>query len=467
MARSRKSVEALIGEALAALAEPASDDRPLAVAFSGGLDSTVLLHGAVRVLGPRRVLALHVHHGLLPQADGWEAHAASRAAALGAGFRALRAAGAPARGDSVERWAREVRYALLGEAARDARACALATAHHADDQLETLLLALSRGCGLDGLTGIAPGDRRGGVVLSRPLLALDRAALHAHALAHGLDWVEDPSNADPAVARSALRHRVLPALRDTLPGVAANLADALDALRDARAIVDACAAEDLAAARGDGPVGTIDRRVVAALPRARGDAALRAWVRTLGEPPPSRAKLAALRVQLLDAAAASATLRHGGHALHRYRDRLWAEPARDGSPAPDAVELQWSGEATLPLPDGGRLRFEPCACGLDADWLSAQRLRVGPVASSARWRPDPARPSRTLKNLRQEAGVPPALRARMPAVTVGGRLLWAAPFGLDRDPAWPLAARGMTIAWEPADGASGDWLRGAAQRRQQ
>jgi tRNA(Ile)-lysidine synthase len=188
--------------------------------------------------------------------------------------------------------------------------------------------------------------------------------------------------------------------------------------------------------------------VLAALPPARTDAALRAWVASLGEPPPSRAKLAVLRAQLVDGASASAVQVHGGHRLHRYRDGLWAE-AGPPPASPQARVLCWAGEPALPLGATGTLRFEPVVGGLDARWLAAQTLHVGPVASSARLRPDPARPSRSIKNLRQEAGLPSALRAACPGVAVGGRLLWAAPFGLDRDPRWPTAPQGITLRWEP------------------
>lgn len=450
MARSRKSVDALIGAALAA---PGARDGegPLAVAFSGGLDSTVLLHAATSCLGASRVLALHVHHGLQPQADAWVAHCAARAAALGVAFRTLHAAGAPAPGESIEGWAREVRYALLLAAAREAGACALTTAHHADDQAETLLLALGRGCGLDGLTGISPFDRRKGVVLLRPLLELGRDALLEHALSQGLDWVEDPSNADMQVARSALRRQGLPALESVLPGWAQAAPATVQALRDARAIVDERAAQDLSAAvaSGGATLVALDRRVLASLPGVRIDAVLRAWLSALGETAPSRAKLAEVRAQLVDGECSSAVQRHGAHWLYRYRDLLWADRGPlPSEPGPRA--LQWSGEAALQLGDAGTLCFESASEGLDADWLRTCTLHVGPIASSARLRREAGGPSRTIKNLRQEAGLPPALRAAFPGVSVNGRLLWAAPFGRDRDPVWPTAARGIALRFEPA-----------------
>jgi tRNA(Ile)-lysidine synthase len=420
MARSRKSVDEALGAALAAPdpADPsaaADSDRPWAVAWSGGLDSTVLLHAAVRLAGPSRVLALHVHHGLQPAADDWVGHCAARAARLGVAFRALRAEGAPRRGDSVERWAREARYRLLLDAAREARAAALLTAHHADDQLETLLLALARGSGLDGLTGIAPRDRREGVALLRPLLGLERTALAADARARGLDWVEDPSNADPA------------------------------ALRQARAAIDEIAARDLAAARD--AAGGLDRRPLAALSGPRRAAALRAWIAGLGAAPPSRARLAQIGAQLLDGRAARGEVVHAGWRLARYRDALLAGPAHE--PAATARTLRWRGEARIALGRDGELRFEPVATGLAPDWLAAQSLRIGPAGSAERLRPRAGQPRRTLKNLRQEAGVPPWRREAYPAVWAGSRLLLAAPFGLDRSDDWPSASPGIEIAWAP------------------
>jgi tRNA(Ile)-lysidine synthase len=450
MARSRTSVDEALGAALAAPdpADPsaaADPGRPWAVAWSGGLDSTVLLHATVRLAGPTRVLALHVHHGLQPAADDWLGHCAARAARLGVAFRALRAEGAPRPGDSVERWAREVRYRLLLEAAREARAAALLTAHHADDQLETLLLALARGSGLDGLTGIAPRHRRAGVALLRPLLGLERTVLAADARARGLDWVEDPSNADPAFVRSALRLGALPALREALPGLVGRVHDALGVLRQARAAIDEIAALDLRAARD--AAGGLDRRVLASLSGPRRAAALRAWIAGLGAAPPSRARLAQIEAQLLDGRGARGEVVHAGLRLARYRDALLAGPAHE--PAATARTLRWRGEARIALGRDGELRFERVATGLAPDWLAAQSLRIGAAGSAERLRPRAGQPRRTLKNLRQEAGVPPWRREAYPAVWAGARLLLAAPFGLDRSDDWPIASPGIEIAWAP------------------
>ena len=505
MARSRKSVDALIGEALAsphpddaaAFADPA---RPFAVAWSGGLDSSVLLDAAVRAAGAARVVAIHVHHGLQPAADDWVAHCAREAARLGVRCATLRAAGAPGPGDSVEAWARGERYRLLRAAAREARAAALLTAHHADDQLETLLLMLARGCGLDGLTGIAARDVREGVTLLRPLLALDRAALEAQARARGLAWVDDPSNADPVHARSALRGRAMPALRDALPGLAAQVADTLALLGEARATLDALGRDDLssthaprAAARAARPASrapqathasqashaspvdpaaiarvaaalpeadgastargplVLDRVALASLPAARRAGALRAWLAALGAPNPPRARLAQMLAQLVDGDGAHGEVGHAGWRLLRHRDRLIAVPPALAGSEPGEAPVVWRGEAALalPAPWGGSLHARPAANGISAAWLAARPLRLAPAASAARLRAEPGGPARTLKNLWQEAGVPRWLRPRFPALWDGARLLMAAPFGPHRDPSLPGGDDAVDLAWRP------------------
>jgi tRNA(Ile)-lysidine synthase len=457
MASSRKSASASVRAALASLGV-AGPARPLAVAFSGGLDSTVLLDACCAEAGAEAVFAIHVHHGLQAAAEDWAAPCGAQALRLGARYVALRVEGGAAAGDSVEAWARGQRYRLLLQAARDAGALALLTAHHADDQLETVLMALERGSGLDGLTGIAARDRREGVVLVRPLLAMTRAELLAEARDRGLEWIEDPSNEDEAFLRNAVRRRVLPVLADVLPRLPNRLADTLALLAQAREVLDGIAASDLAGASPPDRSGELDRRAFAPLPPARQANALRAWVARLGEPPPSRAKLEAMHAQLIRGVSAYAEVVHGETTLVRYRDRLlaWRAAPVSATAPPPPVALRWDGRARLAVPGfGGWLRFEPSAhgerCGVDRDWLLAAALSVEPGRPAARLRPRPEGPSRTLKNLFQEHGVPAPLRPWFPMVLAEGRLLTAAPFGMDCSPDWPRRhpEAAVTLRWEP------------------
>lgn len=456
MAGSRTPADPALQRAIAesdpddptAAADPA---RPWAVAYSGGLDSTVLLHAAVRVAGADRILALHVHHGLQAAAEGWAGHALQCCRALGVRLRVLRVEGRPPRGASVEAWARAQRYALMLAAARDAGAAALLTAHHRDDQIETVLLRLARGCGLDGIGGIAADDRREGVRLLRPFLSLDREALRAEALERGLHWIEDPSNADLTIPRNAVRARLLPAIDATLPGLRTRLPETLAQLADARRVVATLARADLrdAAAAECGAASVpraLDRARLAALPEARLTFALRAWLARLGAPAPPARRLAQMIVQLVQGASSRGEIEHAGWCLVRQGGRIVAWP-RAAQPLPVSdCALAWTGDA-LALPDGSSVRAVDEPGGLCADWLRAQPLRLACAPSSARLRPVAGGPSRTLKNLRQEAGLPPRLRATWPAIYVGDRLLWAAPFGRDRDPCWPTRESGVALRW--------------------
>lgn len=245
----------------------------LGVAFSGGADSTSLLLAAA-ARWPGRVHALHVHHGLQAAADAFEAHAAATAARWGAAFAALRVDARPAPGDSPEDAARRARYRALADAARARGLAAVLLGHHAQDQAETLLLALTRGAGLPGLAGMPERRRIHGVWFGRPLLALDGDALRRWLDGQGIAWVSDPTNADPAYTRNRIRLQVIPALAQAFPAYAATLARSARHAASAQRLLDELAAEDLARL-GDPPALAGLR----ALSPERAINALRHWLR--------------------------------------------------------------------------------------------------------------------------------------------------------------------------------------------
>jgi len=460
MASSRNSADRALSEALsrfsAAGGSLPAPDRPLVIAFSGGLDSTVLLHAAVRALGAESVVAAHVDHGLQPLSASWVEHCAAQAAELNVRFVALRAVGLPARGDSIEQWARGERYRLLIEASRDLGAAALLTAHHADDQLETLLLGMARGSGLDGLTGIAESDRRQGVTLLRPLLTVTQAQLAHEAQGLGLRWVDDPSNLDSRFVRNALRHRLMPVLREVLPDLSGQLPATVALLRQARSTLDGLADDDLRAVSMPSQSRRLilDRVALAGLPMPRRDAVLRAWVRSLGCLPPPQARLQAMIAQLVDATGAYGAVRHDGWQLMRYRDAVFALPQSEliGA-AIEPVAFEWRGEPSVPAGIGSAFEFRLAPEGLSPAWLRNAPLRMSQAASGTRLRLSSRSASRTIKNLCQEAGIPAWLRPRFPALWREERLLLAAPFGLDRSPDAPIERPGIAIEWVLADDA--------------
>lgn len=343
MASSRKSAkhaDAALRDARASLASLPADTR-VAVAFSGGLDSTVLLKLCVQVLGPARVCALHVAHGLQDAARDWPAHCARVADALGVPCRTLPLEGRPATGDSLEAWARTHRYAALVEAARAAGAGVLLTAHHADDQAETVLMRIARGTGLEGLTAVAPRLTLGELLLLRPLLACSRADLLAWAQAQGLDWVEDPSNGDTQRPRNRIRHEVLPRLEAAFPGFGGQLLQLARQAQDNRQAVEALARLDLESVREAGR-DALDRRALHGLGAIRAAGVLRAWIQEAGLMPPTRARLHEMWRQLVEGEGPYGSVAHAGRQLRRHRDQVvWeTEAVRRAAP----WRFRWQGE---------------------------------------------------------------------------------------------------------------------------
>lgn len=456
---------------------------PLVVAFSGGLDSTVLLHAAVQRWGSDCIVAAHVDHQLQAASSAWLAHCREQAQALSVRFEGCRLPARDLRSRSqenppvtvagshqatnLEAWAREARYAALTRIALACNATALATAHHADDQLETVLMALARGAGLDGLTGIAARTQRAGVALIRPLLELPRSALCSWAQQHRLQWVEDPMNAFAHLRRNAIRQQLTPVLDEVLPGLRRQLPQALTHLREARQALDESTRLELAALEvNPRALHALDRDALAALPEARQRRVLRAWIASLGLAPPTRARLQAIHSQCLVAASAHAHLRHEGWHLVRQGRRLLAWPdslqPRWAAPASPLTLSGW-GPLGLALPDDTWLRAsrvgaqsggEPGRAGdegLCADWLSSVSFSLVRPAATMRVRLREQGPSREIRKLWQEGDVPVSVRESCPLVLVNGAPFWLLPFGQLAGP-WPRAQGGLVLHWETQAG---------------
>jgi tRNA(Ile)-lysidine synthase len=489
-----------------------ADRGPVLVAWSGGLDSTVLLHATVaagRELGVP-VSAIHIAHGLQAAAEAWPAHCRQLADALGVPLAVVALPPAQPVGQGLEAWARRERYAAIAAEAARLGAQRVLVAHHADDQAETVLLRLARGAGLRGLAAMASERPLGSARLLRPLLGLPRSTLAAYARAHALAWIDDPSNADARHARNRVRLEVLPALARAVPGAPANIARAAALAADAQAVLDEVAAADLAQARSlagaslaTAPAGIVavlagvtpglalHRGALTPLSAARQRLALRAWIDAAGGAMPALAVIEEARRQLLAARAAQGRVELDELALCRYRDWLWIEPLRP-APALQAAQLRWSGEAQLPAA-GGWLIVAPAAPGhpgaiADAA-LRAGVLRVEGLPSSLRVRLRPGGVSRTLKHWHQAMGVPARLRPGLPGIRLEGRLVHAAGLGdvWEREaggsgarpaavapsvapsvaPPAPVAADGhrrWRLRWEPADADDARWSICALQQ---
>jgi tRNA(Ile)-lysidine synthase len=406
--------------ALPALVPP-ERETPVLVGFSGGLDSTVLLHllAADANVRGRGLRAVHVDHGLQPASADWASHCAEVCAGLGIPFELRRADIDRSAGLGPEAAARQARRAVFADMLQSGECVALA--QHREDQAETFLLRALRASGPDGLAAMRPWRAFGHGWLWRPLLQTPRAALRDYALARGLRWVEDPSNADTALDRNFLRHRVLPLLRERWPQADAAFARAAALAAEAS---DLLAAEDHALLRelreeiGDG----LSIAALRALPSARRARLLRHWVATLGWPPLPTEGVARIERDLLRDAAHEhdrmpAFAWHGVE-IRRWREGLHAVDAHRALPGD--WRCAWDGRAPLALPNGDRLELR----GTDGF--------PSPVLTHARRGGEriqlPGREHRhSLKHALQEADIPPWERARMPLLsTADGEHLLAA-----------------------------------------
>jgi tRNA(Ile)-lysidine synthase len=411
---------------------PDYPDVSLVVALSGGLDSTALLAALASAERPRsvKIRALHVDHGLRPGSTQWASHCRALARRLRVPLKVLTTKVERAKGESLEAAARAARYRLLA-GALDAGEVLL-TAHHSDDQLETVLLQLFRGSGLPGLAGMPALAPFAKGWLARPLLSRSRPELEAWVRAQGLSWVEDDSNVDEKLDRNYLRRRILPLVRERWPGAASSVARSARHAADARVLLDTMARADVErASYGE----SLSVRTLRALPPNRRRNALRFWITRAGYLAPDTRRLEEIAGPLLAARADANPFvewrgREGslGDALLRctrvQRDGdLLSLYSRSAQPSPvvaaslSTAELiwLWRTSSALELPHGlGTLQLEPDGRGpIDLDALP-EELVVRWRAGGERLVPRRGGPSRTLKNLLQEARVPVTERGRLP-----------------------------------------------------
>jgi tRNA(Ile)-lysidine synthase len=321
-------------------------------------------------------------------------------------------------GESPEAAARQARYRAIA-ALMQAGDCLL-TAHHQDDQAETLLLQLLRGGGPHGLAGMPEAAAFAAGWHARPLLAFSRDELQRYARQNALQWIDDPSNVDTGFDRNYLRNSIMPLLHERWPALARVLARSATHQAEAARLLDALAAEDLRQCRGEN--NTLHISSLLSLDEARQRNVLRYWLKGLGFKLPDTVRLAHLQQEVLHAAPdRSPMMQWEGVVVRRYRDSLYALPAER---VPDTgLALPWNIEQPLGLPGGTRLfavpvRGKGVKTSLCRDHPVTMRYRRG----GEECQPAPRAATRPLKKLLQEAGVPPWERERIPLIFVGERL---------------------------------------------
>lgn len=408
--------------------DPSGDRAPkVAIALSGGLDSTALLHSAIAAHGPENVIAFHVNHGLQKLADKWLMHCARVASEMGVDFdfRLLELGANEKANSNIEAKAREARYEALREMCQAHQVSNLLLGHHQDDQAETVILQLIRGSGLAGLSAmpIVRDDKFGSIRLWRPFLELTRSEIEAYANEHQLEWIEDPSNTDERFTRNAIRKRVMPLLEKIQPQVSKNLGRTAAHLAQAKLLLDELADIDLnGMATEDGiKIAQLLNLRQENLPRANN--ALRRWLQTHQLMMPSEERLVSWWRDLDEVRGKSQTKLewlHDGFKLRLWRGILSVTPEQLPQGGWRFVKVgDDSDEPGLPL----RLFLEA-----KEEQSINERERLG----GEKMRIHAKRPRRSLKNLFQEFDIPPWQRDA-PILLIGDEVLAVAGIGMNAD----------------------------------
>lgn len=427
---------------------PAPASGRLCIAFSGGLDSTVLLHALAAAIreqppGVYVLRAVHIDHQLQLCSADWRRYCAELAAQAGIDFGFQQVHVPPDSSMGIEAAARTVRYQALRSLIEPGEA--LLTAHHADDQLETVLLALTRGAGTGGLSAMPACQIFGAGWHLRPLLEFTRAELEEWARAQGLSWISDPSNEDSRFSRNYLRHEIIPALRQRWPGIAHSAVRSAGHLGEAGVLLDALAASDHATA-AIGPCLRVDSLAMLDGPRRRN--LLRYWLRLRGARLPSTRKLLSLEHDMLMAQEDRLPcVEWDGFEVRRHRGLLYAAAQLPlAQPQDTVVEWDWSRDLVLP-DDLGLLSMR----GVRGTGLSRAKLpphlhvafRHGGESLQTAGRDH----HRKLKKLMQDADILPWWRSRVPLLHAGDELVAVGDLWIAQEFAARGDEEGMRIVW--------------------
>ena len=445
-----------------------SDGASIAIACSGGLDSAVLLHLSADFFASHPHLhshslhVFHVHHGLSPNADHWLSHVQSECEQLNVPFDARKVSVARVDQHGPENAARLARYEALANLCTVHRVELLLTAHHQDDQAETVMLQALRGAGLPGWSGMADLQRDHAllpttVTLARPLLDCSRKQLEQIASERAIAHIIDESNEDSRYKRNAIRHEIFPLIEQHFEGFTQALARSSHHFQTAQGLLDELACSDLQQCLN---AGELNLKKLALLSVDRIDNLLRYWVVEKIGSYPSQAQLHQLHQQMLHAATDThPQIVIGQWVLQREHDHLIIRAqARVNQPPMDAVRVVWQGERQLDIPEWrGQLVFEDGEGeGFDRDLLLQGPLTLRPRQGGERLKLDGRRPSRSLKNLFQESGVAAGRRPWLPLLYAGEQLLFAC--GLGPNCIVPEKNPGIRLHWQAwsADNSGGN-----------
>ncbi|HBE92819.1 MAG TPA: tRNA lysidine(34) synthetase TilS [Gammaproteobacteria bacterium] len=407
-------------------------DDALCVAFSGGMDSHVLLH-ALKQLAvdfPFRLRAVHVEHGLHEESLKWADHCASVCGELDVPFTTRHVDVDYKRGDSLEAIARQARYAVLRDEMSQGEFCL--TAQHADDQAETVLLQLLRGAGMHGLAGMPAVTEFGRGSLARPFLNVTREALAVYAHEHEFTWVEDPSNRDSRFDRNYLRNEVMPLLGKRWPGVATALSRSARHAATAADMLEVQGESDLTACQmhtssGDAlTIAYLNASLLRRLPTQRQANALRCWIRQHDMKLPSHARLhAAMTDLLVRNKSGQGMAKLPGVSLRLDGDALFLCAAIDHVTQSALVEYAWDPACLLEIPERDLLLKSTPAMGQGCaiKQLTGRQLTVRWRSGGEQCRMAGDFGRKPLRKVFQDLGIPQWRRDEAPLIYIGDELV--------------------------------------------
>ena len=420
----------------------------LAVAFSGGLDSTVLLHATIKAHGKKNVHAFHVHHGIQKEADQWQAYCKAVAKKLGCHFDTRNVK--LNKQSNIESQARNLRYESLTQMCEAHNIQDLLLAHHLDDQAETVLIQLMRGAGLPGLSAMPQVKSNELIHLWRPFLNMRRKDLEIYAKEHQLTWIEDPSNQDESYRRNAVRKSILPTLEKFQKGAIENLARSAKHLGEAQGLLNQLADIDLGLIEAKEGLSKTNLIRLYKTSQARATNALRRWLSKNGLAYPSEERLTAWWSELTQARLdAKLQWDHDQCVIRLWRGHLSitqdlnAQAKGKEEDVKVRVEGEWTFKkvpANSKKPGIAKDRFEK----------AKQKGLINTMAREGgeKFKVDLKRPRKSLKNLYQEAAIPPWQRD-VPLLYIGEELVAVAGIGISADWQTTEGPR-FTLEWQAA-----------------
>jgi len=421
----------------------------LLVAYSGGLDSTVLLHALSQLQTelPMCLQAMHINHGISENADDWAIFCTKVCDALDVPLQINKVVVSKASKQGLEAAARKVRYqALLAKPDVDY----ILLGHHQDDQAETLLLQLARGSGVRGLAAMPQMDLK--QRLLRPLLNISRADLLAYAKQYALEWIEDESNVDVQFDRNFMRHEIIPRLQQRFPRISRTLARSAGHMAQTDRLLDDLASLDAKAVIDDQQqYGTLKLPDLFALDMARQANLIRYWLTNLHIEMPSHAVLNQIVSQLASTRTdASIKVKVAdGKSIMRYQARAYLV---DELNQPLSIDLRWQGEPSITLPNHSRLLFNKVL----GEGLSYQRynnditLRIKNRNGGERFKRALNRPRCSLKTMLQSIDMPPWQREQLPLIFHDETLVAIPNVAIDPDYKANQDEAGLVIIWLPS-----------------